>query len=156
MVSLSYMDTINKKPATFGPVECAIGRPPIVDISPTDMHVEAQWLRIQTVREMEAADREAQSNNLKAAQARMSAILSLIIQSPAYDAGSPMLMALMTDVQTVLAGFASRDHYRYVGSHAVKNKGTYLRQQRCMESSASTSNIYRSKKKAELAESYKK
>jgi Mg-chelatase subunit ChlD len=156
MVSLSYMDTINKKPARFGPVGCVIGRPPTFDISPTDMHVEAQWLRIQTVREMEAADREAQSNNLAAAQRRMRDSLSLITRSPAYDAGSPMIMALMTDVQTVSAGFASTDHYRSVGSHAVKNKGTYLRQQRCMESSASTSNIYRNKKKEMFAKTYKK
>jgi hypothetical protein len=67
-----------------------------------------------------------------------------------------MTMALMTDVQTVSAGFASTDHYRSVGSHAVKNKGTYLRQQRCVESSASTSNIYRNKKKAAFAKTYKK
>jgi hypothetical protein len=120
------------------------------------MHVETQWLRIQTVREMEAADREAQSNNLEAAQARMRDSLSLITQSPAYETGAPMIMALMTDVQTVSAGFSSADHYRSVGSHAVKNKGTYLKQQRCMESSASTSNIYRSTKKAAFAETYKK
>jgi hypothetical protein len=151
------MDTIHKKAATtLGPVECSIGRPPTFDVSPADMHVEAQWLRIRVAQDMEAAGVEARNHNLQAAREHMQRSMNLVSESPNYLNGTPQVMALMTDAQDVMRGFASAEQYRSLGSHMVETKGTMLRRQRCMESSEASANTFRSTKKAFFAKAFKK
>eukprot|EP00591_Stephanopyxis_turris_P000546 CAMPEP_0195507294 /NCGR_PEP_ID=MMETSP0794_2-20130614/763_1 /TAXON_ID=515487 /ORGANISM="Stephanopyxis turris, Strain CCMP 815" /LENGTH=528 /DNA_ID=CAMNT_0040633927 /DNA_START=47 /DNA_END=1633 /DNA_ORIENTATION=+ len=153
-VTLSYMDVIHKKAAASVPVECSIGRPPNGELSPTDMHVESQWLRVRVIQEMEAADREARGNNLEAASKRMQRNIDFILASPANQ--QPMVMALKTDAQDVIRGFKSASQYRSMGTHTMQSKSTQLRRQRCMESSASTRNFYRSSKKAAYTSHFQK
>lgn len=156
-VALSYMDTLNKRAASVGPVESVIGRPANADVSPVNMDVEAQCLRVRVIEDIEAADIEARSNNLDAARARIQQSISFINASPVVDSQhhSPIVMALRTDAQDVYNGFRSASTYRSHGTHIATNKGTYLAKQRCMESSASTSNVYRVKKKAAYSKAFK-
>ena len=151
-VSLSYMDTLNKRAASLGPLECLIKRPATAGISPTNADVEAQWLRVRVIQDIEAANREAQKNNFAGARSRMGG--SLAACSVAFGHSPKIAMALQGDVEEVMRGFSSPSQYLSHGVHVVANKGKYLREQRSMESNASTTNIYRGKKKARLAKSF--
>jgi Mg-chelatase subunit ChlD len=154
MVTLSYMDTIHNKTAKEGPMECSIGRPSNLEVSPTNLHVEEQWLRIRTVQEMAAADEEAQNNNLEAARARMQANHSFLLQSPAYLDFSAVTMTLAADVQTTMNGFASPQQYRTTGTHANKCRRMKHSKQRCMESAPDGDAFYTNQKKSKLAKAF--
>mmetsp|Transcript_69362 Transcript_69362/g.104610 ORF Transcript_69362/g.104610 Transcript_69362/m.104610 type:complete len:534 (+) Transcript_69362:54-1655(+) len=150
-MTLNYMDTVNKKAAAFGPVECRIQRPPNDEVAAPNEHVEVQWLRIQTAQAIEDADAQARGSNLSGARSRLQSAMSLITASPVYSADSPIIFAMQTDVQDVLNGFRSAEQYRSVGTHCAANKGAYMSKQRCMESRASTYNVFRSSKKAKMS-----
>merc|ERR1712244_153374 len=82
IVSLSYTDTIQKMSCKAGPLVCGISRPGSSSlVSESNVHVAAQWIRIHAINEMEAADREAQSNQLATARGRMSGLMSIISSS---------------------------------------------------------------------------
>ena len=150
-IALNYMDTVHKKPAAFGPIECKIHRPPNDEVSSPNGHVEVQWLRVQTVQAIEEADSQARGNDLSGARSRLQSTISLITASAAYSADSPLIMAMQTDLQDVLNGFRSAEQYRSVGTHWAANKGTCMMKQRCMASSASTYNVFRSAKKSRMS-----
>lgn len=154
-VTLKYMDTIKKRPAAFGPVECRVQRPNNDEISLPNEHVEIQWLRIQTAQAIEDADTQARGNNLAGARTRLHDAMAMITASPVYAAESPIVFAMRTDVQDVLNGFRSAESYRSSGTHCATKKCAYMRKQRCMESRASTYNVYRGSKKSKMSLDFK-
>ena len=151
MTQLSYTDSIHKAASTEGPNVCSIARPRGSEVSKSNPHVEAQWLRIFAAGEMEVADAEAQKSNLQAAIDRLNNIMTMISSSAPAVRSTPLIMALQTDILGVKSFFSSMAEYRSVGQHAIRQKGAYLMKQRCTESTPSASNAYRVSKKAKMA-----
>jgi hypothetical protein len=155
MVQLSYTDTICKTTCTAGPIVCSIARPKGSEVSESNPQVEAQWLRIFAAGEMEAADAEAQNSNLQAAIDRLNNIMTMITGAAPAVRSTPLVMALQTDIRCVQSHFSSMAKYRSVGQHAIRQKGAYLVQQRCTESTPEASNAYRVSKKSKMATLFK-
>jgi hypothetical protein len=156
MIQLSYTDTIYKTACTAGPILCSIARPKGSEVSESNPQVEAQWLRIFAAGEMEAADAEAQNNNLQAAIDRLNNTMSMIAGTAPAVRSTPLVMALQTDIRCVQSNFSSTAKYRSVGQHAIRQKGAYMMKQRCTESTPESSNAYRVSKKTKMATFFKK
>ena len=152
VISLSYMDVINKKMSELGPVECALKRPENTsEVSPSNTHVEAQWMRIHTVQELEAADKEAASGHQDMAKARLKNLCKYITESKAYDPNSALMAGMLSDVKAVISSMEQT----YIGQgaymgHTMKNRMVSLKKQRCMASSSAQSVTYVTKRKAKM------
>jgi hypothetical protein len=152
-VMLSYMDISNKKNTVAGPVECCIARPPHSEVSSSNLYVEAQWIRICTIRGMEEADKEAQNRQLEIAQRRLKLALEIIQNSAAYSKDNALMMALECDVQDVLKTFHSRTSYSSFGGHTIKNKSLSHKLQRCMTSNLGSGKSYQTSAKSSMSAS---
>jgi Mg-chelatase subunit ChlD len=153
-VSLFYMDILKRKTTQAGPVECSIARPDSAQVAPVDLHVESQWLRVCTVREMEAADLEAQQNQLGLAQDRLKKVEESIYKSPAYNSENALLMALESNVKAIRTNFQSTSSYDNVGGHQSKNIYNSLRRQRAMVSSEASAAPYQTSRKKKMANAF--
>lgn len=153
-VTLSYMDILKKQSAMAGPVICSIARPNSAQISPADRHVESQWLRVCTVRELEAADLEAQHNQLHLAQERLEKAEKRIQESEFYSPANGLLTALQSNVQDLKSDFHSKASYGNVGGHKVKNIFHSLKKQRAMVSSADSAAPYQTKRKKQMSNAF--
>eukprot|EP00980_Cylindrotheca_fusiformis_P029030 scaffold22701_cov123-Cylindrotheca_fusiformis.AAC.9 len=152
--SLSYMDILNTRTAVAGPVECSIARPDCNEVSEMDMHVESQWLRVCTVRELESADLEAQQLGVGPALERLERAANLIQDSPAYMAGNGLSRALESNIQQVREGFQSERSYQSRGGHSSKNVFCSLKNQRGMASSKTSTGPYQTKRKKAMASKF--
>jgi Mg-chelatase subunit ChlD len=153
-VAVSFMDTIHKRPASLGPVNCLIGRPANFEVSAPNDHVEVQWLRIQTARAIEAAnEKAANSGDMDEARQILQNAENSITQSQAYKNDSPpiMLEGLLTDLRELTSGFRSYACYHASGSHSAATVSLGYERQRCVESSASKSNQFRTSTKTTMS-----
>jgi hypothetical protein len=148
------MDILKRKTTQAGPVECSIARPDSAQVAPVDLHVESQWLRVCTVREMEAADLEAQQNQLGLAQDRLKKVEESIYKSPAYNSENALLMALESNVKAIRTNFQSTSSYDNVGGHQSKNIYNSLRRQRAMVSSEASAAPYQTSRKKKMANAF--
>jgi Ca-activated chloride channel family protein len=133
-VSLTYTDTIQKHNTKEGPIACSIARPPTDHVSPSNVHVEEQWLRVYTATQMEAADEAAQANDLNRARYLLQANKDFLTSSSAYALGSLEVTALAMDVGDAMHAFSSNAVYRSTGTHFTKSAQMQMRRQRCMAS----------------------
>jgi hypothetical protein len=98
MTQLSYTDTIHKAACTAWPIVCSIARRRGSEVSESNSQVETQWLRIFAAGEMEAADAEAQNNNLQAVIARLNNIMTMLSGAAPAAWSTPLIMALQIDI----------------------------------------------------------
>ena len=156
LISLHYTDTINYTSCTVDDVLCCVQRPAGAALSKENPHVKVQWLRLFTAREIEAADRDARSDNLSSARTRLTHIISNIQASPSEIQSHPLVMGLESDVNALMQGFDSRERYQTFGKHLAMAKQRTHMTQRCVEASPDTVNAYRGKTKMRLSTMFQK
>jgi hypothetical protein len=130
MVQLSYTDTIYKTACTTGQIVSSIARPKGSELSESNPQVEAQWLRIFAAGEMEAANAEADNNNLEAAIDRLNNTMTVISGAAPAVRSTPLVMAIEKDIRCVRCYFSSTANYRALGQHILRKKIAYLMKQR--------------------------
>jgi len=152
VANLSYMNVLTKKNTQGNPRDCSISRPDSGDHSAVNQDVEAQWLRVCVVREMEEADREARSNNREQAQARMRLMTATIQASPAYRADDDFYALLERSVDDAMVDYGEDDLSQgsYKG-HRTKNITQTLKKQRACTSKASSNSYFQTKSKKKMA-----
>lgn len=131
--SLAYTDIVAKKPIKSGNLTCSIVRPKGVEISADNDHVAAQWLRVVVAREMEAATKYADQNDLVRARERIQFATDQISAASNDVQEKEMVRQLKADLQTARDGLASRQQYRDSGSHYLQYKSQTHTRQRCSE-----------------------
>jgi len=147
--TLSYLDTIKKCLTDGDAVTASIARPTGSKMSPSNLHVAAQWLRIRATRAMKEADDLSRVGNLEEARAKIRACLNDIEAETTEGAQShPLIVQLVSDLNESLVGLADRETYAAQGEMYMQNKLMGHAQQRCCESRFDTDNVYRGSKKA--------
>lgn len=176
-MNVSYLDTIQKKlvSALFAnrPITASISRPDGTDISPANVHVALQCIRIKTTQVISAAEKFAERNQLDMAKSTITNFKNTL-QQEATDLGelsNPLIVQLLTEFDTILSGLTSRSEYMVVGSKYMQQRIQTHTYQRCSESVAESSvlcgalsvdgvsktvsrNVYRSRKKAAFASKF--
>lgn len=148
-VSLSYMNVLTKKNTQGGPRDCSISRPDTADSSDVNKEVEAQWLRVCVVREMEEADKEARNNQGGRAQARLRKMAATVQSSDAYNEGDHFYGSLQQNIDHAMEDYKDAACYK---GHRSKNIVQSLKKQRaCSSNAADTYYTTRSKKKMSKA-----
>jgi hypothetical protein len=142
IVSLSYTDTIEKRPIETGPVKCSINRPPGNEVSETHLHVLVQGLRIKATEEMAEAEKDCQAGNLSSARAKIQRTQEMIQRTPGVQ-GDPVVEQLSFDLSTVAQGLDSQRSYTSYGRHTMQRSAQAHRRQRCSESAPDTPSVYR-------------
>lgn len=156
--TLSYMNVLTKKNTSGGPRDCSISRPDSADLSAVNKEVEAQLLRVQVVREMEEADKEARNNNRAQAKARLKRMQDTIEASPAFGTGDMFYSSLQQNVDLAMEDFAEADRTGSYKGHRSKNVAQAFRKQRaCASRSVASPSIdyYQTKSKKKMAKAFK-
>jgi len=154
-VSVSYMDAIEKNLVTLGETPCYISRPKGNNSSTPSEHVEIQYLRIYTVKEMSRADDLASKGKLEEARAWIEKPLGLV-QGHA-NAEHPMIRQLKMDLEEAKSGLRSTSQYEKSGSKAMKMTMVSHAKQRCSRSiDARSFDVYRGKKKRAMGNTFLK
>lgn len=115
-VSLSYTDTLLKRPETTTAVACSIARPTGAEISDGDAHVSSQSLRVFATREMAQADAMAKASNLAGARAKIRGVKAKIQAESKEVQDFGMIQDLCDDMEDVDESLASSAVYSRVGS----------------------------------------
>ena len=68
----------------------------------------------------------------------------------------PLITQLLSELNTMLSGLASRESYGSVGAKYMQTKSAQYTMQRCFESSDVAPNMYRSSKKSVMAARFKR
>ncbi|CAJ1931113.1 unnamed protein product [Cylindrotheca closterium] len=150
VATVSYMNVLTKKNTQGGPRDCSISRPDSADLSAVNQDVEAQWLRVCVVREMEEADKEARSNNREQAQARMRRVAATIQASPAYNLEDSFYCSLQQNVDESMVDYEASS---YKG-HRSKNIAQTLKKQRACSSKSSSNGYYQTKSKKKMSKAF--
>jgi len=132
-VSLNYTDVVAKKPAKSEKLTCSIVRPTGSEVSMDNPHVSAQWLRVVTAREMEAATKLADQNDMVRARERLQLAMDMISAAPTNVQEKEMVRQLLADLQTARDGLSSHQQYRTHGAHYLEFKRQTHQRQRCSE-----------------------
>ena len=98
-----------------------------------DTHVAAQWLRVLTAEEMEAATKYADQNDLVRARERLDFALGKIGSANESVRGLEMVRQLQADLETSKAGLVSQQNYEATGSKFLQFKSQTHHRQRCSE-----------------------
>jgi Mg-chelatase subunit ChlD len=151
-VSLSYTDTLQKRPKRTGPIMCSIARPTGSQLSDADTHVTAQWLRVFATEEMAAADAMAKNQDLVGARARIQNIQKNIQLAGADVQSDAMIQELRESMSVAARGLESVNKYTNVGSkHMSHGMRAYKTQRAAASTPSSGGNYYANKRKKELA-----
>lgn len=142
IASLSYTDTIEKRPVEAGPIKCTINRPPGNEVSKTHLHVLVQGLRIKATEEMAEAEQDCQAGNLASARAKIQRTQEMIERTPGVQA-DPVVEQLSFDLSTVAQGLDSQRSYASYGRHTMQRSVQAHRRQRCSEAAPDTPSVYR-------------
>jgi hypothetical protein len=155
-VSLSYTDTLQKRPKQMGPILCSIARPTGSELSESDTHVTAQWLRIFATEEMAAADVMAQNQDLVGARARIQRVQEKI-QLSGVDVQSDSMVEELQECMSVAAkGLESVNVYTNIGSkHMSHGMRAYKTQRAAASTPSSGGNVYANKRKKAFAADFK-
>jgi hypothetical protein len=154
--TLVYMNVLTKKNTTAGPRDCSISRPDSADLSAVNQDVEAQALRVEIVREMEEADREARSLKPEAAKARIARMQATVQASPAFVGGDAFYVSLQQNMDDAMEDYAEAERNRtsYKG-HRTKNVTQVMKKQRaCSSKAASSIDYYQTSSKKKMAKRF--
>jgi Mg-chelatase subunit ChlD len=155
-VSLSYTDTLQKRPKQTGPIMCSIARPIGCELSDTDTHVTAQWLRVFATEEMAAADVMAQNQDLVGARVRIQNVQKRIQLAGADVQSDGMVKELQESMCVAARGLASVNEYANIGSkHMSHGMLAYKSQRAAASTPSSGGNYYANKRKKAFAADFK-
>lgn len=153
LVSVSYTDTLQKRPASLGPVTCAISRPSGSEISEENKHVVVQWLRIATTNLMATAQAFGRSHDLANARSSIQSAMHTVLNAPCVQA-DPVVLQLANDLREMDASLATGDFFES-GSHVFTSRFQQHRSQRCTNGSTDSVNVYRGTTKSKMAAAFK-
>jgi len=151
VANLSYMNVLTKKNTQAGPRDCSISRPDSADTSAVNQAVEAQWLRVRVVQEMEEADKEARNNNRVQAQARLRTMAATIQASSAYNDGDAFYSSLQQNVDEAMVDYEEAAVYK---GHRSKNITQTLKKQRACSSKSNNNAYYQTKSKKKMSKAF--
>lgn len=154
VATLSYMNVLTKKSTQTGPRDCSISRPDSDQLSAVNQDVEAQWLRVCLVKELEEADREARNNNTGQAQERLRFMATTIQASPAFNAGDTFYSSLQQNVDEAMLDYEQADLSSGYKGHRSKNMAQTMKNQRACSSKASSNGYYQTKSKKKMSKAF--
>jgi len=156
-VSLSYLDTVNKKLETSSDVIGSIARPDGNEVSKTNSHVALQCIRVRTTEVITETEALAESGQLAKARSSIGAYINNLQQEAAQmeETTNPLIVQFQSELHTILSGLSSRAEYNATGAKYMHSRFQTHTMQRCTEASADSVNAYRSSKKAAMASKMK-
>jgi len=148
-VSMTYMDTVNKKLAKCEAVQGSISRPHDDKVSPLHHHVALQNIRVVTTNIISDAEKIAVTGNLDSAKAKISAhIEHLNRSSVAFVEPNFLISQLLRELNEILSGLSSQASWNSGGACKMQKSIVTHSKQRSCESSATVPCAYRSSRKA--------
>ncbi|KAL3936229.1 MAG: hypothetical protein SGBAC_008413 [Bacillariaceae sp.] len=154
VATLSYMNVLTKKSTQTGPRDCSISPPDTDKLSAVNQDVEAQWLRVCVVKELEEADREARNNNTGQAQERLRCMATTIQAYPAFNAGDTFYSSLQQNVDEAMLDYEQADLSSGYKGHRTKNMTQTMKNQRACSSKASSNGYYQTKSKKKMSKGF--
>jgi len=146
-VSMTYMDTINKKLAKCKATEGSILRPNGVEVSQVNKHVALQYIRVSTTNVIADAEKMASAGNRVDAKSKINAqIKYLSRESTTFGKPDPLISQLLSELNLILSGLSSHDVWKSKGSSYMNSCYQTNTRQRCFESSGGHSTYSTSKK----------
>lgn len=161
-VSISYIDTIQKKMVTDQNVIGSITRPMGAEVSEANSHVVLQCMRIKATEVMQATEVLADGNKFLEAKSSINKVILLfdkekeVLDKSANQNEMMQATELLSEMNTIADGLNSRTEYQSNTSKFMKSKIRSHAHQRCMASSETTYSAYRSSKKSAMASMFKK
>lgn len=156
-VSMTYMDTVNKKLEKCEAIEGSISRPQNDEVSPPNHHVALQYIRVVTTNTIADAEKIAATGNLDAAKAKISAAIEYLSrESVAFGDVEPnsFIIQLLSELNDMLSGLSSRASWDSGGAYKMQKSRLKHMQQRSCESSARVACVYRSPNKAKYSSKF--
>jgi len=146
-VSMTYMDTINKKLAKCEALEGSILRPSGPKLSHVNKHVALQYIRVSTTKIIADAEKIAAVGNLGDAKSKIGSQIEYLSRASAtFDQSNPLISQLLSDLNRILSGLSSQANWESGGSCYMNSRIQTHRSQRCSESTGP--NAYCTSKKA--------
>jgi Ca-activated chloride channel family protein len=157
-VTVSYLDTINKKLVTSPGLIGSINRPKGETVSKTDKHVALQSIRLRTTKVISDAEALAESEELAKARSTINKLINYVQKEAKEleESTNPLVVQILSELNTMLAGLSSRSEYRTNGGRFMQTKAMAYRRQRCHESSEVVNSHFRSSTKSKMAFKMKK
>ena len=114
MVSVSYLDTINKKLVIGHQITKCIERAVGNEVSDTNKHVALQSIRVKMVEFVSMVKEIAKNNKLDEARTSVvEYIQNLDVEAKQMDESSnPLIVQFLAELNNILSGLASRNQYR--------------------------------------------
>jgi len=148
-VSMTYMDTVNKKLAKSEAIKGSISRPHNDKVSPRNNHVALQHIRVATTNVIADADEIAVAGNLYAAKAKIGAHIEHLNRDfAAFGEPSSLTSQLLRELNDISSGLSSQAHWNSGGACKMQKSIITHSKQRSCESSAMVPCAYRSSRKA--------
>jgi len=150
-VSMTYMDTINRKLAKHEAVEGLISRPNGHMVSQLNNHVALQYIRVVTTNIIADADKLAAAGNLVAAKSKINShIEHLRRESTTFGESNPLVLQFLSELNQIASGLSSQVNWKSGGSCYMQGRIQTHSKQRCSESHDMMSPMspYSSSKKA--------
>jgi len=146
-VSMTYMDTINKKLAKCKVVEGSISRPNGDEVSQVNKHVALQYIRVSTTTVIADAEKMAAAGKRVDAKSKINAqIKYLSRESTTFGKSDPLISQLLSELNLILSGLSSQAVWKSKGSSYMNLSIQTNTRQRCFESSGGHSTYSTSKK----------
>jgi len=150
-VSVSYLDTINKKLVSGHQITKCTERSAGNEVSDTNKHVALQSIRVNMVEFVSMVEKIAQNNKLDEARTIVvEYIKNLEVEAEKMDeSGNPLIVQFLAELNNILSGLASTNQYRSYGSKYMNMQRASNKIQRCVNGDGNVvaSNVYASSKK---------
>lgn len=151
MVSVSYLDAINKKLVNGRPITKCIERPLGNEVSGTNKHVALQSIRVKTVDFIPVVEELAKNNQLDQARACVSDYIeNLEAEAKQLDeSNNPLILQFLAELNDILSGLASKHQYRTCGSKYMQEQVQSHKYQRrtCADADGGERSSYATSKK---------
>lgn len=148
-VSVSYLDTIQKKLTSSPSLTGFVARPPGSQISKVNTHVALQNIRVTTTKVISHAEGLAK-NNLANARSIISDHIKKV-QNESHELEektNPLIVQTLSDLNSILAGLSSRSQYETTGKKFIGGANLSMANQRCYQSNEQKVDIYRNTPKS--------
>lgn len=150
-VSMTYMDTVNRKLAKHEAVEGLISRPNGHLVSQMNNHVALQYIRVTTTNIIADADKLAAAGNLISAKAKINSHIEHLKREHITLGGSnPLILQFLIELNQIVSGLSSQASWKSGGACYMQGRIQTHSKQRCSESSVMMSPMspYSSSRKA--------
>jgi hypothetical protein len=148
--SLAYTDVVRKMPIRGQAVVCSIARPSGTEVSPDNIHVSAQWLRVAAAQTLAEAAQLANRNDKSGARRRLQSVKDQLRAAPDAVGKNDMIGMLLNDVDTMMCLQDDDD----VGALELSYKCQVYQQQRSSAATTETQPAFRSSRKQAMARKF--